>query len=58
MFSSNVILGILFLSQTCIGVVGNSLITAYAYIFFDTCQKKATDNILIHLTFCNGYHNL
>lgn len=55
MFSSDVIIGILFLSQTCIGVSGNSLLlTAYAYIsLIDTCKMKAADNVLIHLIFCN-----
>ncbi|CAD7675650.1 unnamed protein product [Nyctereutes procyonoides] len=55
MFSSNVIIGILFLSQTCIGVSGNSLLLlVYVYIsLIDTCQKKTKGYILIHLAFCN-----
>lgn len=55
MLSGNVLIGILFISQTCIGISGNLLLLlAYVYIsLIDTCQKKATDNILTHLTFYN-----
>ena len=52
MFSYNVILGNLFLSQTFIGVLGNLLLMAYAYIHFEISQKKVIGNTLIHLTFC------
>lgn len=52
MFSYNVILGNLFLSQTFTGVLGNLLLMAYAYIHFEISQKKVIGNTLVHLTFC------
>ncbi|XP_038598130.1 vomeronasal type-1 receptor 4-like [Tachyglossus aculeatus] len=55
MFSSDRILGIFFLSQTMVGVLGNSaMFTMYVHIFVaEPQQKKPTDLILTHLTVTN-----
>uniref|UniRef100_F7DGI9 Vomeronasal type-1 receptor n=1 Tax=Ornithorhynchus anatinus TaxID=9258 RepID=F7DGI9_ORNAN len=55
MVLSDLILGMLFLSQTGVGVLGNTmLLTVYVNIFISQPhQKKPTDLILLHLTVAN-----
>ncbi|NP_001240422.2 vomeronasal 1 receptor ornAnaV1R3101 [Ornithorhynchus anatinus] len=55
MFSSDLILGISFFSQTAVGVLGNSaMFLLYVHIFMaQPQQKKPTDLILTHLTIAN-----
>ncbi|XP_059029414.1 vomeronasal type-1 receptor 1-like [Mustela lutreola] len=56
MISSDIIFGIFFIFQTCIGFMGNSLLfTLYMYIFLILPhKKKPLDMILAHLTLANA----
>ncbi|XP_038598678.1 vomeronasal type-1 receptor 1-like [Tachyglossus aculeatus] len=55
MFMSDLVFGIFFLSQTAIGIVGNSIaLTMYVRVFLSQPhQKKPTDLILVHLSLTN-----
>ncbi|NP_001160888.1 vomeronasal 1 receptor cavPorV1R632 [Cavia porcellus] len=54
MAASEVVVGVIFLSQTVIGVLGNlSLLYQYFFLYFTGCRLKCTDLILKHLIVAN-----
>ncbi|NP_001160889.1 vomeronasal 1 receptor cavPorV1R633 [Cavia porcellus] len=54
MSANEVVVGVIFLSQTVIGVLGNSsLLYHYLFLYFTGCRLKCTDLILNHLIFAN-----
>nr|XP_034348520.1 vomeronasal type-1 receptor 4-like [Arvicanthis niloticus] len=53
--SRNLTIGLVYLSQTLIGILGNfSLIFYYAFLSFTTSRLKSTDLILKHLIMANS----
>ncbi|NP_001160886.1 vomeronasal 1 receptor cavPorV1R630 [Cavia porcellus] len=54
MAASEVVTGVIFLSQILIGVLGNSsLLYHYLFLYFTGCRLKCTDLILKHLIVAN-----
>ncbi|XP_007955506.1 vomeronasal type-1 receptor 4-like [Orycteropus afer afer] len=54
MSSQDLIVGIIFLLQTTIGLMGNfSLLVHFIHFYFSKCRLKSIDLILMHLTIAN-----
>lgn len=52
--ASHMIMGMIFLSQTMVGVLGNSsLLHYYVFLYFTQIRLKSTDWILMHLIVAN-----
>ncbi|KAM9632815.1 LOW QUALITY PROTEIN: vomeronasal type-1 receptor 4-like [Trichechus inunguis] len=55
MNARNLAIGIAYLSQTIVGILGNfSLLYHYAFLYFTGCRLKPTDLILLHLFVANS----
>nr|XP_027788020.1 vomeronasal type-1 receptor 3-like [Marmota flaviventris] len=55
MASSDLVIGMIFLTQTVVGFLGNVfLLCHYSLLYFTTCKLRPTDLILQHLTVANS----
>ena len=54
MEASDIVISVIFLSQTAVGILGNSfLLYHYLMLYFEGCKLKFTDWILQHLIVAN-----
>ncbi|XP_013364298.1 PREDICTED: vomeronasal type-1 receptor 4-like [Chinchilla lanigera] len=56
MFSRDIAIGIMFLSQTTVGILGNfSVLYYYLVLYYQDCTLRSTDMILKHLFIANFF---